>query len=75
MPAEWVSRNGTRIAWEGRADVAAARGWRRVGEDRPDYERLQKADLVQLAEQAGHETEGTKADLIARLTGETTAGE
>ena len=37
-------------------------------EPAPDYTDWRKADLVSLAEERGLDTEGTKADLIERLS-------
>lgn len=37
-------------------------------EPEPDFESLRKAELVELAEERGVDTEGTKADIIERLS-------
>ena len=66
--ALYRTREGYLTDWPGTAEQAARHGWVPEGEDGPAYDRLLKNDLVGLAAARGVDSDGTKAELVERLT-------
>lgn len=62
------TREGHLVEWPGDPGQAARLGWRPDGDSEPAYADLPKAELQRLAAERGVDSDGTKADIAARLS-------